>query len=125
MKIIKELKNATFEYDEDKKVFTLYDQDGFNGTIELNKVYAFAFMRFVIRMAQRNWLRQIKKPEKSLDKDAPVNVCLKQMNFIEEDETSDRVADHYLNNPKDLLPNDLEAESLLNDEDDDSSSDPF
>lgn len=68
MKIKKELKNATFEYDEEKKVFTLYDHDGFNGTIELNKVYAFAFMRFVVRMAQRNWFRQSKKIEKSLDK---------------------------------------------------------
>lgn len=68
MKIKKELKNATFEYDEEKKVFTLYDHDGFNGIIELNKVYAFAFMRFVVRMAQRNWFRQSKKIEKSLDK---------------------------------------------------------
>jgi hypothetical protein len=59
-KITKQLKNATFEYDEDKKVFTLYDHDGFNGTIELNKIYAFAFMRFVVRMAQRNWLRSSK-----------------------------------------------------------------
>ena len=33
-------------------------------TVELNKVYAFAFMRFVIRMAQRNWL----KGKKVLDK---------------------------------------------------------
>jgi len=68
MIIKKELKNATFEYDEVKKVFTLYDQEGFNGTIELNKVYAFAFMRFVVRMAQRNWLRQSKKIDKNLDK---------------------------------------------------------
>ena len=37
------------------------EQDGFHGHIQLNKVYAFAFMRFVIRMAQRNWLRN-KKP---------------------------------------------------------------
>jgi len=59
-KITKQLKNATFEYDEDKKVFTLYDHDGFNGTIELNKIYAFAFMRFVVRMAKRNWLRSSK-----------------------------------------------------------------
>jgi hypothetical protein len=68
MIIKKELKNATFEYDEEKKVFTLYDHEGLNGTIELNKVYAFAFMRFVVRMAQRNWLRQNKKIEKNLDK---------------------------------------------------------
>jgi len=63
MKVIKELKNATFEYDEDSKKFLIIDnEDG--GVVELNKVYAFAFMRFVIRMAQRNWLKQ-KKPNKS------------------------------------------------------------
>ena len=58
--ITKQLKNATFEYDEERKVFTLYGQDDLNGTIELNKIYAFAFMRFVVRMAQRNWLRSTK-----------------------------------------------------------------
>ena len=68
MIIKKELKNATFEYDEEKKVFTLYDHEGFNGAIELNKVYAFAFMRFVVRMAQRNWLRQSKKTDKNFNK---------------------------------------------------------
>ena len=65
MKIIKKLKNAEFEYDEETKKFLIIDgEDG--GVVELNKVYAFAFMRFVVRMAQRNWLRS-KKP---LDKDS-------------------------------------------------------
>ena len=36
------------------------EADGFNGYIQLNKIYAFAFMRFVVRMAQRNWLRSNK-----------------------------------------------------------------
>jgi|TARA_B100000902_G_C26587184_1_gene564028 hypothetical protein len=64
MKIRKKLKNAEFEYDEETKKFLIIDgEDG--GAVELNKVYAFAFMRFVVRMAQRNWLRS-KKP---LDKD--------------------------------------------------------
>jgi hypothetical protein len=36
------------------------EADGFNGYIQLNKIYAFAFMRFVVRMAQRNWLRATK-----------------------------------------------------------------
>ena len=67
MKIKKSLKYADFEYDEKDKSFTIIDtQDG--GVVELNKVYAFAFMRFVIRMAQRNWLRQIKNQKKDLDK---------------------------------------------------------
>jgi len=65
MKIRKKLKNAEFEYDEETKTFTIMEEDGFHGHIQLNKVYAFAFVRFVVRMAQRNWLRN-KKP---LDKD--------------------------------------------------------
>ncbi len=65
MKINKELKYATFEYDEETKVFTIFQEDG--GNIKLNKVYAFAFMRFVIRMAQRNWLRKAKKHKKEVD----------------------------------------------------------
>ena len=64
MTIRKELKNITFEYDEEKKMFTIMEADGFNGCIQLNKVYAFAFMRFVVRVAQRNWLRT----KKSVDK---------------------------------------------------------
>ena len=68
MKIIKEIKNVTFEYDEEKKIFTLYDHEGLNGTIELNKVYAFAFMRFVVRISQRNWLRKNKNEKNKLDK---------------------------------------------------------
>ncbi len=59
-KIKKELKNATFEYDEETKSFTIIGADELYSTVELNKVYAFAFMRFVIRMAQRNWLRNKK-----------------------------------------------------------------
>ena len=67
MIIKKELKNATFVYDEEKKLFTIMDADGFNGYIELNKVYAFAFIRFVVRMAQRNWLRTKKSVDKVED----------------------------------------------------------
>ena len=62
MKITKDLKYATFEYNEETKKFLIIDtQDG--GVVELNKVYAFAFMRFVVRMAQRNWLRSKKTTE--------------------------------------------------------------
>ena len=62
MIIKKELKNSTFEYDEEKKSFVIKGQN--NQFIELNKVYAFAFMRFVVRMAQRNWFRGAKAPNK-------------------------------------------------------------
>ena len=62
MKITKDLKYATFEYNEETKKFLIIDtQDG--GVVELNKVYAFAFMRFVVRMAQRNWFRSKKTTE--------------------------------------------------------------
>ena len=64
MKITKELKYATFEWDEDTKSFMITEEDG--NRVILNKVYAFAFMRFVIRMAQRNWLRKQKKPNKEV-----------------------------------------------------------
>lgn len=68
MKIKKELKNATFEYDEEKKSFTISGEHpalrDVSNTVELNKVYAFAFMRFVVRMAQRNWLRNKKVVDK-------------------------------------------------------------
>ncbi len=63
MKITKQLKNAEFEYDEETKKFLIIDsEDG--GVVELNKIYAFAFMRFVIRISQRNWL----KGKKVIDK---------------------------------------------------------
>jgi hypothetical protein len=68
MKIKKQLKNATFEYDEEKKSFTISGEHpairDVSNTVELNKVYAFAFMRFVVRMAQRNWLRNKKVVDK-------------------------------------------------------------
>ena len=122
-KITKNLKNAEFQYNEETKKFLIIDAEN-GSSVELNKIYAFAFMRFVIRMAQRNWLKQIKKPEKSLDKDPSADVCLKQMNFIEESEMSDRVTDHYLNNPKDLLANNPDLLEL-NDQEYDSSNEPF
>ena len=55
MKITKKLKHATFEWNDEQKDFTLSDNDG--NELTLNKVYSFAFMRFVIRISQRNWLR--------------------------------------------------------------------
>jgi hypothetical protein len=65
MIIKRELKKATFEYDEERKTFLIAGED--DQFIELNKVYAFAFMRFVVRMAQRNWLRTKKSVDKSVE----------------------------------------------------------
>ena len=76
MTITKKLKHATFIYDEEKKEFTIKTTPhgeseggyavGANG-IKLNKVYAFAFTRFVIRISQRNWLRSKKIVDKPQD----------------------------------------------------------
>ena len=60
MKMTRELKYATFEWDDQEKSFTIAQPDG--NEIVLNKVYAFAFMRFVTSMAQRNWFRKTAKP---------------------------------------------------------------
>jgi hypothetical protein len=88
MKINKQLKNASFSYDEEEKSFTIVHGDGLYTTVELNKVYAFAFMRFVIRIAQRNWLKANKIPRKNKEPSAVVEEeCLgdsDQLVFLEE-----------------------------------------
>ena len=58
MQITRKLKYATFEWDDESKTFTILEEDG--NKVVLNKVYAFAFMRFVTSMAQRNWFRKSK-----------------------------------------------------------------
>lgn len=68
MKIIKELKFATFEWDEENKSFCVTDKDG--NSITLNKIYGFALMRFIIRIAQKNFLRKpLNKPNTLLNDD--------------------------------------------------------
>lgn len=57
MVINKDLKNISFSYDESSKLFSIKNSDG---EVNLNKVESFAFLRFLIRISQRNWLR--KKP---------------------------------------------------------------
>ena len=56
--ITKQLKYGIFSYDENTHEFVADVQEGYT---KMNKVYAFAFVRFVLRIAQRNWLRKIKK----------------------------------------------------------------
>jgi hypothetical protein len=108
MKIRKELKFASFEYDDEDKSIEIVTRsestpdknrvfnptageccDGacnghietdeeyaervakldppVNGRIYLNKTYSFALLRFVIRIAQRNWYRKWSRPKKSDD----------------------------------------------------------
>ena len=56
MKIKKELKNATFEWEEESKTFSFTDSN--NNKITLNKVYGFALMRFILRIAQKNFAKK-------------------------------------------------------------------
>jgi len=80
-KITKQLKHAEFEYDEESKEFRVQDREG--NEVVLNKIYAFALMRFVIRMAQRNWLRSnktidelIEEDEEQIDAEDPAQLTL-------------------------------------------------
>lgn len=83
MIITKELKSVSFEYDESEKSFTISSKDG--NVIELNKVQSFAFMRFIIRISQRNWFR--KKPtEEKLVLDENWEVDTKQLEILMSDE---------------------------------------
>lgn len=84
MKIRKDLKLVSFEYDDEDKSITIETRSPAppiqahietdeeyaarvaahdpptNGRIVLNKVYAFSLMRFVVRIAQRNWFRKLR-----------------------------------------------------------------
>jgi hypothetical protein len=73
MKITKNLKYVTFEWDDEDKTFTITEEDG--NRVILNKVYSFAFMRFVIRMAQRNWFRKTKDNATNKPKENPVELA--------------------------------------------------
>jgi len=71
MKIRRELKFATFEWDDEEKSILIEtksreslrddsDIHPINGRVKLDKVCAFSLMRFVVRIAQRNWFRKVK-----------------------------------------------------------------
>ena len=77
MKIERSLKYATFEWDDENKTFTITEEDG--NRVILNKVYAFAFMRFVTSMAQRNWFR---KSSKSVVKSKDVEGLADSAQFV-------------------------------------------
>jgi len=67
MKIKKKLKNIEFIYDDEAKMFELLRGDGFLAHIDLNKIEAFALMRFIVRISQRNWMRSKKDVDKTED----------------------------------------------------------
>ena len=66
MKIKRKLKHGSFEWNDETKMFKITNGEY---SIELGKVYAFAFLRFVFRIAQRNWFRKMEaKPKKNKSK---------------------------------------------------------
>ena len=66
MKIKRKLKHGSFEWDDETKMFKITNGEY---SVELGKVYAFAFLRFVFRIAQRNWFRKMEvKPKKNKGK---------------------------------------------------------
>ena len=60
MKIERKLKYGSFSWDDETKKFTVEHK---GQSIELNKIYAFAFLRFAFSIAQRNWFRKMAKPK--------------------------------------------------------------
>ena len=60
MKIKRTLKYGSFSWDDETKKFTVEHK---GQSIELNKIYAFAFLRFAFSIAQRNWFRKLAKPK--------------------------------------------------------------
>lgn len=67
MQIIKKLKNIEFSYNDQSKKFEITRDDGFSQYLDLNKVEAFALMRFIIRISQKNWMRPKKHLEEASD----------------------------------------------------------
>ena len=61
MKIERKLKYGSFGGNDETKTFTIEYR---GKSIELNKVYAFSFLRFAFSVAQRNWFRKLDKPKK-------------------------------------------------------------
>ena len=60
MKIERKLKYGSFSWDDETKKFTVEHK---GQSIELSKIYAFAFLRFAFSVAQRNWFRKMEKPK--------------------------------------------------------------
>lgn len=67
MQIIKQLKSIEFSYNYESKKFEITRDDGFSQYLDLNKVEAFALMRFIIRISQKNWMRPKKNLEDTSD----------------------------------------------------------
>ena len=59
--VTKTLRWGTFIWDDELKIFTLRVVDQTTGEshyLVLNKIYAFALQRFIVRISQRNFFRR-------------------------------------------------------------------
>ena len=74
MKIERKLKYGSFSWDDETKKFTVKHK---GQQIELNKIYAFAFLRFAFSVAQRNWFRKIANPK--IEKPETKKICDKNI----------------------------------------------
>ena len=82
MKIKRELKHGSFEWNDETKMFKITNGEY---SIELGKVYAFAFLRFVFRIAQRNWFRKMEaKPKKNKAKEVICDQNIRDGKFVTE-----------------------------------------
>jgi hypothetical protein len=79
MKIERKLKYGSFGWDDETKKFTIEHK---GQSIELNKIYAFAFLRFAFSVAQRNWFRKLEKPK--VDKKIPCSKNIREGKFEHE-----------------------------------------
>ena len=79
MKVERKLKYGSFSWDDETKKFTVEHK---GQSIELNKIYAFAFLRFAFSVAQRNWFRKLEKPK--VDKKTPCNNNIREGKFEHE-----------------------------------------
>ena len=82
MKIKRKLKHGSFEWNDETKMFKITNGEY---SIELGKVYAFAFLRFVFRIAQRNWFRKMEaKPKKNKGKEVICDQNIRDGKFVAE-----------------------------------------
>ena len=65
MKIERKLKYGSFGWNDETKTFTIEYR---GKSIELNKVYAFSFLRFAFSVAQRNWFRKLTSTKVTIQK---------------------------------------------------------
>jgi hypothetical protein len=107
MKIERKLKYGSFKWDDETKKFTVEHK---GQSIELNKIYAFAFLRFAFSISQRNWFRKLEKPK--AEKVRAAEICDKN------------IRDRKFENEQFELPN-MDCEEVENSENSEKSESDF